>query len=47
MTSSHPLIIYKVKDSKEEEAFDALERLAAMGSLVPDKGEQKAYRWRR
>jgi hypothetical protein len=28
-----------VKDGKEEKAFDALEWLAAMGSLVPDKGE--------
>jgi hypothetical protein len=36
-----------VKDGKEEKAFDALEWLAAMGSLVPEKGEQRAYRWRR
>jgi hypothetical protein len=33
-------VIYKSKDSREEKVFDALEWLAAMGSHVPDKGEQ-------
>jgi hypothetical protein len=42
VTSSIPLIIYGVKDGKEEKTFDALVWLAAMGSLVPDKGEPKA-----
>jgi hypothetical protein len=30
-----------------EKVFDALEWLAAMSSHLPDKEEQKAYRWRR
>ena len=33
-------VIYKSKDGREEKVFDALEWLAAMGSHVPDKGEQ-------
>jgi hypothetical protein len=31
-------VIYGSKDGKEEKVFDALERLAAMGPHVPDKG---------
>jgi hypothetical protein len=33
-------VIYESKDGKEEKVFDALEWLAAMGSHVPNKGEQ-------
>jgi len=33
-------VIYQSKDGKKEEAFDALEWLAAMCSHVPNKGEQ-------
>lgn len=33
-------VIYQSKDGKERKVFDALEWLAAMGSHVPDKGEQ-------
>jgi hypothetical protein len=33
-------VIYEPKDAQKEEGFDALERLTAMSSHVPDKGEQ-------
>jgi len=33
-------VIYQSKDGREEKIFDALERLAAICSHVPDKGEQ-------
>jgi len=33
-------VIYESKDGKREKVFEALKWLAAMGSHVPDKGEQ-------
>jgi hypothetical protein len=33
-------VIYQSKDAQKEKVFDTLEWLAAMGSHVPDKGEQ-------
>ena len=36
-------VVYRSKDGKEERVFDALEWLAAMGSHVPNKGEQMAH----
>ena len=33
-------VVYQSKDGKSEKVFDALERLAAMCSHVPNKGEQ-------
>jgi len=33
-------VIYESKDGRREKVFEALEWLAAMGSHVPDKGEQ-------
>jgi hypothetical protein len=33
-------VIYQSKDAQKKKVFDALEGLAAMGSHVPDKGEQ-------
>ena len=33
-------VIYKSKDGRKEKVFEALEWLAAMGSHVPNKGEQ-------
>jgi hypothetical protein len=33
-------VIYCSKDGKQEKVFDALEWFAAMGSHVPNKGEQ-------
>jgi len=33
-------VVYQSKDGKEEKIFDALERIAAMCSHVPNKGEQ-------
>jgi hypothetical protein len=37
-------VIYASKDGKEDKIFESLERLTAMGSHVPDKGEQ-TVRW--
>ena len=33
-------VVYRSKDGKEERVFDPLEWLAAMGSHVPNRGEQ-------
>ena len=33
-------VIYESKDGRKEKVFESLEWLAAMGSHVPDKGEQ-------
>jgi len=35
-------VIYESKDGKKEKVFEALGWLAAMGSHLPDKGEQRA-----
>jgi hypothetical protein len=33
-------VVYRAKDGSEEKVFDAQEWLAAMGSHIPDRGEQ-------
>ena len=38
--SEESKVLYRSKDGKKENVFDALERLAAMCSHVPHKGEQ-------
>ena len=40
-------VIYSAKDGKDRKVLDALERLAAMCSNVPNQGEQivRYYSW--
>ena len=33
-------VVYRSKDGKEKKTYDALEWLAAMGSHVPERGQQ-------
>jgi hypothetical protein len=39
-------VTYCSKDGKQEKVFDALEWLAAMGSDITERVDQKVFRWR-